>query len=66
MPVTNQESQQCVFGVSILPLPTSFLWDFETVPTVWALCRFRAILYVEGNIYTILILVHLTIIIKAA
>ena len=38
MPVPRQESELsciCVFGVSILPLSTIFVFNFRTVQTVW-------------------------------
>jgi hypothetical protein len=40
VPVPSQErDQSCIDGVSILPLPTIFLLDFVTVPTVWYFCN---------------------------
>jgi len=38
VPALNLESKETyidILGVSILPLPTIFLLDFWTVPTVW-------------------------------
>jgi hypothetical protein len=47
MPAPSQETEQTyidILGVSIVRLPTIFLMDFRTVPTMWYFLFFDFIL----------------------